>query len=187
MNNVPEMKDLRPFIFNAYWSWMSESGVTPYIHVNTLHPGVRVPQNFVQPDGTIVLSISFTASPDITVDDDTIVFSASFSGRRERLIVPLQSIMTIFAKENPKIGTNLYSPEETAGIPISPVASKVVSDTNKVSIDIAEEDVENTPPPVQAGPSIAEKVHSRLKLVQNEHSGGEKKLSDRRAKLKLLH
>ena len=110
MNNVPEMKDLRPFLFNAYWAWMSESGVTPHIHVNTIHPRVRVPQNFVQPDGTIVLSIGFGASPDIAVDDNMLVFSASFGGKRERLIVPLQSIMTIFAKENPKIGTNLYSP-----------------------------------------------------------------------------
>ncbi|MFY0656249.1 MAG: hypothetical protein JXR12_05800 [Neptunomonas phycophila] len=187
MNNIPEMNDLRPYMFNAYWSWLNESGVTAYIHVNTIHPGVRVPQNYVQPDGTITLNISFRSAPNITLDDDILVFGASFGGKQERLVVPLQSILAIFAAENPKIGTNLYSPDESTGMPMNPVASKIMQQNDKVAVDIPEEEIENTPPPQQAGPSIADKVHRRLSLVQNEHSGGEKELSDKRATLKVVH
>lgn len=186
MSNIPDMKDLRPFIFNAYWSWMSESGVTPYIHVNTNHPGVRVPQNFVQPDGSIVLSISFNASPDISIDDDTIVLNASFGGKRERIIVPIQSILTIFAKENARIGTNLYSPEESTGADVQPVSIRT-PDSQQITVDIPDNDICTTSSPVSEGPSIAEKVQAKLKLVSNDHSNGDKNITERRAKLRVLH
>ncbi len=123
------MRDLRPYMFNAYYTWLTDSGCTPHIHVNCIHQGVRVPTNYIAPDGTIVLNISMNSAHNLSFENDIIVFNASFGGKQQRIIVPIASVMTIFAQENPQIGTNLYSPEESAGsnIPATVPASESVT------------------------------------------------------------
>lgn len=184
-----KMQDLRPYMFNAYYSWLSESGCTPHIHVNCNHHGVRVPTNYIAPDGTIILNISMGSAHNLSFDNGVIVFNASFGGKQQRILVPVDSVMTIFAKENPQIGTNLYSPDESAGnnqpsiVPADELVTGVkASDPDDVIVGVKASD-----PDEFSKESIAEKVERKLKLVDNKHSRGEKSFSDRRANLRVLH
>lgn len=183
-----KMQDLRPYMFNAYYTWLTDSGCTPHIHVNCIHQGVRVPANYIAPDGTIVLNVSMNSAHNLSFENDIIVFNASFGGKQQRIIVPIAAIMTIFAKENPQVGTNLYSPEESAGnnIPATVPTSELVTGPKA-----SDSDNIVGPRPTDSDEfskeSIAEKVERRLKLVDNKHSRSEKTLSDRRANLRVLH
>jgi stringent starvation protein B len=100
-----EMTSQKPYIVRAFYEWISDNQLTPYIQVDTSVFGVSVPMAFVK-DGQIVLNISMAAVGSISMAGDEIVFSARFGGKLEHITVPYGAISAIFAKEN-GAGTSL--------------------------------------------------------------------------------
>ena len=47
------MKPLRPYVYYAYYNWISDNGNTPYLLVNCNYPDVDVPVEFIR-DGKII-------------------------------------------------------------------------------------------------------------------------------------
>lgn len=100
-----DMTSNKPYVIRAFYDWISDNGLTPYILVDVNVPGVMVPMAYVN-DGQIVLNISGGAVGSISLAGDVIEFTARFGGKTEHLYVPMGAVGAIYAKEN-GAGTSL--------------------------------------------------------------------------------
>ncbi|WP_245825487.1 ClpXP protease specificity-enhancing factor [Pseudocolwellia agarivorans] len=100
-----KMTSNKPYIVKAYYDWISDNELTPYIMVDVNVYGVLVPMGYVT-DGQIVLNISGGAIGVISLGGETIEFSARFGGKLEHIVVPYGAIGAIYAKET-GAGTSL--------------------------------------------------------------------------------
>ncbi len=99
------MSSNKPYLVKAFYDWISDNDLTPYIVVDINVYGVLVPMNYVA-DGQIVLNIASSAVGTIALGADTIELSARFGGKLEHITVPYGAIGAIYAKEN-GAGTSL--------------------------------------------------------------------------------
>lgn len=100
-----QMSSNKPYLVRAFYDWISDNDLTPYIVVDVSVHGVLVPMTYVN-DGQIVLNIAASAVGTIALGVATIEFSARFGGKLECISVPYGAIATIYAKEN-GAGTSL--------------------------------------------------------------------------------
>jgi stringent starvation protein B len=99
------MSSNKPYLVKAFYEWISDNDLTPYIMVDVNVYGVLVPMNYVA-DGQIVLNVASSAVGTIALGDQAIEFSARFGGKLEHITVPYGAIGAIYAKEN-GAGTSL--------------------------------------------------------------------------------
>jgi len=99
------MTSNKPYIVKAYYEWISDNDLTPYIMVDVNVYGVLVPMAYVS-DGQIVLNISGGAIGSISLGKDAVELSARFGGKLEHIVVPYGAIGAIYAKET-GAGTSL--------------------------------------------------------------------------------
>ena len=95
---MSELIPTKPYMIRAINEWCVDNGLTPHLLV-AVDKQTRVPMAFVK-DGEIVLNLNFTATKDLHIDNDAIVFSARFSGVSQNLYVPISAVKGIFAREN---------------------------------------------------------------------------------------
>ncbi len=99
------MSSNKPYLVRAFYDWISDNDLTPYIVVDVNVYGVLVPMSYVN-DGQIVLNIASSAVGTIALGSDYIEFSARFGGKLEQITVPYGAVAAIYAKEN-GAGTSL--------------------------------------------------------------------------------
>ena len=99
MRQTTEMTTPHPYLIRAFYEWITDNGMTPYISVDAEWEGVEVPREFVV-DGEIVLNISMTATHNLDLGLEHVTFGARFSGRQRRIMIPVAAVQAIFAKEN---------------------------------------------------------------------------------------
>lgn len=99
------MTSNKPYIVKAYYDWISDNDLTPYIMVDVNVYGVLVPMAYVT-DGQIVLNVSGGAIGSISLGEDAVELSARFGGKLEHIVVPYGAIGAIYAKET-GAGTSL--------------------------------------------------------------------------------
>lgn len=104
-SNVSTMTSNKPYLVGAFYDWISDNDLTPYIVVDVNVYGVLVPMSYVA-DGQIVLNIAGSAVGAINMGETAIEFSARFGGKLEHITVPYGAIGAIYAKEN-GAGTSL--------------------------------------------------------------------------------
>lgn len=88
----------KPYMLRAIHEWCVDNGLTPHLLV-VVNSQTRVPMAYVK-DGEIVLNLSYTATKDLHMDNNAIVFSARFGGVSQSLYVPVSAVKGIFAREN---------------------------------------------------------------------------------------
>ena len=93
------MTSSRPYIIRALYDWILENQCTPYVLVDAFGKGVEGPQEHVK-DGQIVLNISPTAVQSILIANEGMEFDGRFGGIPKKVLVPIRSILGIYAKEN---------------------------------------------------------------------------------------
>jgi len=93
------MTSSRPYLIRAFYDWIVDNHLTPYLLVDAEYPGVEVPQEHVS-GGRIVLNISPSACRGLHLENDRIIFTARFSGIATQIFVTPASVMAIYAKEN---------------------------------------------------------------------------------------
>jgi len=96
---IKTMTSSRPYLLRALNEWIQDNDMTPHIVVDASQKDVIVPTEFVT-SGKIVLNVSPSAVHGLAIDNDFICFSARFSGKAMDVIVPINAIMAIYAKEN---------------------------------------------------------------------------------------
>ena len=60
--------------------------------------GVVVPRGFVK-EGKIVLNISSSATESRLITNNSVSFKARFSGKPQKIIIPCEAVLTIYAQE----------------------------------------------------------------------------------------
>lgn len=91
------MKSTKPYLVRAIYDWCIEEGFTPHILVN-LSDQVALPK-VSNNNKEIVLNISPTSVTKLVIDD-FVSFSARFNGISEDILIPIDSINSIYAQEN---------------------------------------------------------------------------------------
>jgi stringent starvation protein B len=88
----------KPYLLRAIYEWCTDNGYTPYLSAK-VDGQARVPREFVK-NGEIVLNISFSATSGLKMDNDVIHFSARFGGVSRDIVVPVDNVIAIYAREN---------------------------------------------------------------------------------------
>ncbi len=88
----------RPYLLRALHDWCTDNGFTPYVAVH-VGPGVLVPMEYVK-DNEIVLNIGFEATSALKLGNEAIEFRARFGGVSRDIVVPVNNVVAIYAREN---------------------------------------------------------------------------------------
>ena len=147
--NPEDSPATRPYLVRALYEWCTDNGFTPYVAV-MVDDTVQVPREYVK-DGEIVLNVSFDATSSLKLGNDFIEFKARFGGKPRDIMVPMDRVMAIYAREN---GQGMAFPVNRAERPAQPVeAVKTVesSSAGLAAVPVAskadETDVSPTPNP----------------------------------------
>ena len=111
------MNDLiptKPYMIRAIHEWCVDNHLIPHLLV-AVNAQTRVPVAFVK-DGEIVLNLNHSATKDLHLDNEAIVFSARFSGVSQNLYVPMSAVKGIFAREN---GQGMFFEVDTKNTPVN--------------------------------------------------------------------
>jgi stringent starvation protein B len=99
----------RPYLIRALHDWCADNGFTPYIAVHVT-AGVQVPMEYVK-NNEIVLNVGFDATSGLQLGNEVIEFKARFGGVSREIIVPVDHVVAIYAREN---GQGMAFPAPTA-------------------------------------------------------------------------
>ncbi len=102
------MTSNRPYLIRALFEWILDNHMTPHLLVDATHPQANVPRKFVE-EGRIVLNISPSAIHGLVLGNDSISFSARFSGVPAQVELPPQAVLGLYAREN---GHGMIFPQE---------------------------------------------------------------------------
>jgi stringent starvation protein B len=98
MMNALESTSTRPYLIRALYDWCTDNGLTPYVAV-LVDDTVQVPREYVK-NGEIVLNISFDATSSLKLGNEFIEFKARFAGSAREIMVPVNRVIAIYAREN---------------------------------------------------------------------------------------
>lgn len=92
------MISTKPYLVRAIYEWCIDQGFVPYMTV-AVDARTRVPREHVK-DGQITLNIGPEASHQLQMGNDEITFQARFNGAAFPVVVPVDAVAAIFAREN---------------------------------------------------------------------------------------
>lgn len=88
-----------PYLIRAFYEWLSDNSLTPYVVVAAFEKGVVVPKDYVQ-NGEIILNISAQSVRKLRIGNDALECIAQFDNVTTPLYVPIGAITAIYAPEN---------------------------------------------------------------------------------------
>jgi stringent starvation protein B len=88
----------RPYLIRALHDWCTDNGFTPYIAVH-VDANVQVPKEYVK-NNEIVLNVGFEATSGLKLGNEAIEFKARFGGQAREIVVPVDHVVAIYAREN---------------------------------------------------------------------------------------
>jgi stringent starvation protein B len=98
MTPEPQGVSTRPYLIRALHEWCSDHGFTPYLAV-FVDAGVQVPVEYVK-NQEIVLNVSHDATSALVLGNEFIEFKARFGGVPRDIVVPVDHVIAIYAREN---------------------------------------------------------------------------------------
>jgi len=135
----------RPYLIRALHDWCTDNGFTPYVAV-FVDASVQVPMEYVKND-EIVLNVGFEATTALKLGNDFIEFKARFGGVAREIVVPVDHVVAIYAREN---GQGMAFPVPTASGAtaegVSSTESQPTSGAVLRGLRLASTDAENAPP-----------------------------------------
>ncbi|HET9646248.1 MAG TPA: ClpXP protease specificity-enhancing factor [Burkholderiaceae bacterium] len=146
----------RPYLIRALHDWCTDNGFTPYIAV-FVDRGVQVPMEYVK-NNEIVLNVGFEATSGLKLGNELIEFKARFGGAAREIVVPVDHVVAIYAREN---GQGMAFPVPTtdslAGAESGESRPDVRPGSGNVQrgLRLASEPGEEASVPTQAAPSLA--------------------------------
>jgi stringent starvation protein B len=111
-----EAVSTRPYLIRAIHEWCCDNNYTPHITVS-VDNSVQVPREFVK-DDEIVLNVGFAATTALQLGNEYIAFKARFGGVARDIMVPVDQVIAIFAREN---GQGMAFPKIARQEPVAPV------------------------------------------------------------------
>ena len=93
------MNSNQPYLLRAFYEWIVDNNLTPYLVVDANYPGTQVPDEHVL-DGQIILNISPASTGKLKMGNVEVTFDARFGGIPRNLVIPCKAVLAIYAKEN---------------------------------------------------------------------------------------
>jgi stringent starvation protein B len=134
MIDAQESSSTRPYLIRALYEWCTDNGFTPYVAVK-VDDAVQVPKEYVK-DGEIVLNISFDATSSLKLGNEFIEFNARFAGTAREIMVPVDRVIAIYAREN---GQGMAFPQlagKTSASEVSHTAAQPAESAGKGDTDV---------------------------------------------------
>jgi stringent starvation protein B len=110
----------RPYLIRALHDWCTDNGFTPYLAVY-VDAQVQVPTEYVK-NNEIVLNVGFEATSALKLGNEAIEFKARFGGASRDIVVPVDHVIAIYARENGQ-GMAFPMPPEAGTVTAGPPAS----------------------------------------------------------------
>jgi stringent starvation protein B len=110
----------RPYLLRALHEWCTDNGFTPYIAVH-VDQSVQVPMQYVK-NNEIVLNVGFEATSGLKLGNEAVEFRARFGGVSRDIMVPVDHVVAIYAREN---GQGMAFPMPTPNAPGAPTGAPV--------------------------------------------------------------
>lgn len=163
--NALESTSTRPYLIRALYEWCTDNGFTPYVAV-LVDDTVQVPREYVK-NGEIVLNISYDATSSLKLGNEFIEFKARFAGTAREIMVPVNRVIAIYARENgqgmafpvPVAGAAAEDPPASKPSPLSSVPAVPAEEGKVVQLVTPEEGSgkppETEPPKPPSGPRPA--------------------------------
>ena len=92
------MISTKPYLVRAIFEWCVDQGFVPYLTV-AVDAHTRVPREHVK-EGQITLNIGPEAAHQLLLGNEEITFQARFNGSAFPVVVPMDAVAAIFAREN---------------------------------------------------------------------------------------
>ncbi len=148
----------RPYLLRALHDWCTDNGFTPYIAVY-VDASVQVPLEYVK-NNEIVLNVGFEATSGLKLGNEFIEFRARFGGVARDIVVPVDHVVAIYAREN---GQGMAFPmptEQAASGPSTtdgesgrPAAAPSTRGLRLATVEPGPGSDEEPPDPTQPGPA----------------------------------
>ena len=94
-----QLTSSQPYLLRAIYEWIVDNSLTPYILVDASNDDVQVPRQYVE-NGKIVLNIAPRAVTNLELSNEQVLFDARFSGKPMQVMLPMRTVLAIYAKEN---------------------------------------------------------------------------------------
>ena len=125
--NTQDASSTRPYLIRALYEWCTDNGLTPYVAV-AVDASVHVPREYVK-NNEIVLNISFDATSSLQLGNEFIEFKARFAGTSRDIMVPIERVTAIYARENGQgmafpMSNESASSAKTSAKPLAKVPTK---------------------------------------------------------------
>jgi len=114
----------RPYLIRALHDWCTDNGFTPYVAVY-VDKHVQVPAEYVK-NNEIVLNVGFEATSALKLGNEAIEFKARFGGTSRDIVVPVDHVIAIYARENGQ-GMAFPMPAGAAGTPAATTGAEAGS------------------------------------------------------------
>jgi stringent starvation protein B len=161
--NALESTSTRPYLIRALYEWCTDNGFTPYVAV-LVDDTVQVPREYVK-NGEIVLNISYDATSSLKLGNDFIEFKARFAGTAREIMVPVNRVIAIYARENgqgmafpvpvPGAPAEDAKPSPLSSVPAAPAESPEGKVVQLVTPDEGSGKPDHEPPKPPSGPRPA--------------------------------
>jgi stringent starvation protein B len=149
----------RPYLIRALYEWCTDNNLTPYVAV-AVDASVQVPMEYVK-DNEIVLNIGFEATSSLNLSNDFIGFKARFGGISRDIMVPIDRVIAIYARENGQgmafpMGPPSQPAAAASSSPLAVVGASLPAapDSNVVPLVASSETDEPPKPPSGPRPSL---------------------------------
>ncbi len=143
----------RPYLLRALHEWCTDNGFTPYLAV-FVDGRVQVPMEYVK-NNEIVLNVGYEATSGLRIGNEQVEFKARFGGTPREIVVPVDHVVAIYARENGQ-GMAFPAPSETAvadpgaggaeGRPPTPLRGLRLASTEPEPPAVADDPAPETPP-----------------------------------------
>jgi stringent starvation protein B len=158
----------RPYLIRALHDWCTDNGFTPYVAV-FVDASVQVPMEYVK-NNEIVLNVGFEATTALKLGNDFIEFKARFGGTAREIVVPVDHVVAIYARENGQgmafpvpTGAAGGASDEAAASAGAPLRGLRLAHTDNEATSGDDEDGAPEEPPEPSGPSGARPTLKRIK------------------------
>lgn len=139
----------RPYLLRALYEWCADNALTPYVAAY-VDDSVRVPREYVK-NNEIVLNISMDATSNLQIGNDFLQFKARFGGQAREIVVPIDHIIAIYAREN---GQGMAFPVPQAVLPRGEVKEAAPAPRSPKGLyPVDTHKAEAAPPQTEASPT----------------------------------
>ncbi len=112
------MPTTKPYLIRAIHEWCTDQGFTPYLAV-AVDDTTRVPRESVK-NNEIVLNVGNDATNQLSLGNEAISFQARFGGKVFPVLVPIDRVMAIYARENGQGMAFEVGKDGSGGLPLKP-------------------------------------------------------------------